>query len=194
MVAGNLVFSQNGFVQLGTKENPTTNFISKEQYITDGVDLQILGQVPFFRKFRIMKVFKRWRYTTRNRVFARNRQKLADNFIFARPIFAENFKELTQVSNSVRFLNYIEIKSGLIYGKHQQFTIEERCSKCCKDSKLKMQTILKQIRQSLEKLKQKITADEESFERTLKHIMVDKMLRNKGQGDGLVMFTAERAE
>jgi len=30
---GNYVFSQQGFIKLGTKENPVTDFISKEQYI-----------------------------------------------------------------------------------------------------------------------------------------------------------------
>ena len=30
---GNFVFSQDGFVQLGTKSNPTTDFIPKAKYI-----------------------------------------------------------------------------------------------------------------------------------------------------------------
>ena len=65
-----------------------TDFISKETFIEEGVDFMLLSKVPFFRKFSVMKVFKRWRYTMRARVYARNREKLANNFIFARPIFA----------------------------------------------------------------------------------------------------------
>ena len=74
---GNYVFSQQGFVKIGTKEDPTTDFISKEKYISDGVDFMVIGKIPFFRKFIAMKTFKRWWYTVRNRVYLRNRQKLS---------------------------------------------------------------------------------------------------------------------
>ena len=75
-------------MKLGTKDNPTTDFISKEKYIEDGVDFMVIGKVPFFRKFMAMKTFKRWRYTVRARVYERNRKRLAENFIFARPMLA----------------------------------------------------------------------------------------------------------
>lgn len=74
---GNYVFSQQGFVKIGTKDDPTTDFISKEKYIQDGVDFMVIGKIPFFRKFIAMKTFKRWWYTVRNRVYLRNRQKLS---------------------------------------------------------------------------------------------------------------------
>ena len=48
----------------------------------------MIGQVPFFRKFLGMKTFKQWRYKVRARIYERNRKKLAENFIFARPILA----------------------------------------------------------------------------------------------------------
>jgi hypothetical protein len=75
-------------VKLAKEKGGMTDFISKEQYIEEGVDFMLLSKVPFFRKFSKMKVFKRWRYTMRNRVYERNRQKLVDNFIFSRPQFA----------------------------------------------------------------------------------------------------------
>ena len=124
---GNYVFSQQGFVKLGTKENPTTDYISKEAYIQDGVDFMIIGKIPFFRKFMAMKTFKRWRYTVRARVYERNRKKLAENFIFARPMLAERFKPIVERSNKARFLNFVEITEGVVYGKLQQFNLEQRC-------------------------------------------------------------------
>jgi len=51
-------------------------------------------------------------------VFERNRQKLAKNFIFSRPIFADNFLELTDLQNKARFLSFVDNKPGQVYGKH----------------------------------------------------------------------------
>ena len=124
---GNYVFSQQGFVKLGTKGNPTTDFISKERYIQDGVDFMIIGKVPFFKKFLAMKSFKRWWYTARARVYERNRKKLAENFIFARPIMAERFKPVVDRCNQARFLKFLEIKPEVTYGKLQQLSLEQRC-------------------------------------------------------------------
>ena len=53
-------------------------------------------------------------------VFERNRQKLAKNFIFSRPIFADNFLEMTDLQNKARFLSFVDNKPGQVYGKHQQ--------------------------------------------------------------------------
>ena len=48
VVPGNMVFSQNGFVKLGTEKNAITDFISKEQFIEEGVTFMMLSKVPFF--------------------------------------------------------------------------------------------------------------------------------------------------
>ena len=122
--AGNFVFSDKGFVIIGTKDNPTTDFVSKEDYIKDGVDFMIIGKIPFFRKFVAMKTFKRWWYTVRARIYKRNRQKLAENFIFARPMLTQRFKPVVERINKARFLNFLEIKPGVVYGKLQQFNLE----------------------------------------------------------------------
>ena len=121
---GNYVFSQQGFIKLGTKDNPTTDFISKEKYIQDGVDFMVIGKVPFFKKFMALKTFKRWWFAARTRVYERNRKKLAENFIFARPIIAQRFKAVAERTNTARFLNFLEIKPGVVYGKLQQFNLE----------------------------------------------------------------------
>lgn len=48
----------------------------------------IISKVPFFKNFLAMKVLKKWRYTVRARCYYRNRARLAQNFIFARPMLA----------------------------------------------------------------------------------------------------------
>ena len=51
-------------------------------------------------------------------VYRKCRAKLANNFIFSRPIFVERFKPIVEKINEVRFLNFIEISAGVQYGKH----------------------------------------------------------------------------
>ena len=77
----------------------------------------IIGKVPFFKNFLSMKTFKRWRYTVRARAYERNRQKLAENFVFARPMLAERFMPVVERINKTRFLKFLEIKEGVHYGK-----------------------------------------------------------------------------
>ena len=84
----------------------------------------IIGKIPFFRKFLATKTFKRWWYTVRGRIYERNRKKLAQNFVFARPMLALRFKPVIERVNKARFLNFLEIKPGVVYGKLQQFNLE----------------------------------------------------------------------
>ena len=79
----------------------------------------IISKVPFFKNFLAMKIIKRWRYTVRSRCYERNRERLAKNFIFARPMFAEQFKPIVSRTNEARFLQFLEIKPGIVYGKLQ---------------------------------------------------------------------------
>ena len=108
-----MVFSQNGFIKLGQEKNSITDFISKEQFIEEGVNFMILSKVPFFSKFRAMKNFKRWRYAARSSAFKKARDKLAHNFIFSRPIFVERFMPIVEKINETRFLQFIEISAGV---------------------------------------------------------------------------------
>ena len=78
-------------MKLGANKNSVTDFISKEQFIEEGVTFMMLSKVPFFKKFSAMKVFKKWRYTARSNGYKKARDKLAHNFIFSRPIFVERF-------------------------------------------------------------------------------------------------------
>lgn len=87
----------------------------------------ILNQVPFFRKFLALKTFKLWKKTMQKNVYDRNRQKLANNYIFSKPIFSQSFLELTVCQNSARLMNFIDNKPNQVYGKHQQAKFIEQC-------------------------------------------------------------------
>ena len=89
VLPGNMVFSHKGFIKIAKDDTEPTEFISKEQFIDEGVTMQVLRDVPFYKKFTVMKNFKRWWYTSRGSYYKKCREKLAHNFIFAKPIFSE---------------------------------------------------------------------------------------------------------
>ena len=115
-----MVFSHQGFIKLARHKGEATDFISKEQFIDEGVTMQVLRDIPFFKKFLSMKVFKRWRYTARGRHYQQCRDALAHNFMFAKPVFSERFMPLISKINETRFLQPIVIEYPQQYGKHQQ--------------------------------------------------------------------------
>jgi hypothetical protein len=84
-----------------------------------------LGQIPFFKKFHVIKAFKHWRDKMRYNAFNKTRAQLAQNFIFSKPIFSKRFSGLMRNHNEVRFLKFLEIKPNINYGKHQQVTMEK---------------------------------------------------------------------
>ena len=154
----------------------------------------MLSKVPFFQKFRAMKNFKRWRYTARASAFRKAREKLSHNFIFSRPIFVERFMPIVDKINETRFLQFIEISAGVQYGKHQQFTLEERCQKCVKESKTKLDQLLSQIKVILENLKEEIELDDENYKKAIKQQRVNEMIKRVNQQASLVMFSKERKQ
>jgi hypothetical protein len=48
----------------------------------------------------------------------KTRQKLAQNFIFAKPIFMERFQPLVEKMNETKFLELVEIRRKTIYGEN----------------------------------------------------------------------------
>ncbi len=115
---GNVVFSKNGFLKIAPTKNQLTDFISKEQFIVDGVTGMVMNNVPFFRKFHLLKNFKHWRHSMRQSYYMKTRQKLAQNFIFAKPIFMERFQPLVEKMNETKFLELVEIRRKTIYGEN----------------------------------------------------------------------------
>jgi hypothetical protein len=73
--------------------------------------------------------------------YERKRQKLAANFIFSKPVFAEKYRQLIPAMNCLRDLSLIEIQPNVTYGKKQQSTLEEKCK-----------TVLDVNRQAMEEL------------------------------------------
>ena len=139
--AGVVVFSKNGFVSVAKDKNGITDFITNEQYIDDGVINQILKEIPFFKKFQSLRFFKQWKTKMRLNAYERKRQKLAENYIFSKPVFSEKYRELVPAMNAIRDLSLIEIQPNVTYGKKQQSTLEEKCK-----------TVLDQNRQAMEGL------------------------------------------
>jgi hypothetical protein len=74
---GQIVFTKGGFISIAADKNSATEMITKEQYITDGIDQLMYNQVPFFRKFSALKTFKQWKQKMQRNVFLRTRAKLA---------------------------------------------------------------------------------------------------------------------
>lgn len=60
--------------------------------------------------------------------YERRRKKLAQNYIFSKPIFSESYGKLIPAMNSIRDLSLVEIQPNVTYGKKQQSTLEEKCA------------------------------------------------------------------
>ena len=59
---GTIVFSKAGFVTVGGKEkNATSEYISHDMFILEGINRQIFSNNPFFKKFQMMQTFKQWK-------------------------------------------------------------------------------------------------------------------------------------
>ena len=102
-----MVFSKNGFVSVAKDSSQITRFISNDQYIVDGVTNQILREIPFFKKFQSLRFFRQWKMTMRLNAYERKRQKLAANFVFAKPVFAEAYPKLVPALNAISGLSLI---------------------------------------------------------------------------------------
>ena len=75
--AGVVVFSKNGFVTVGKDKNAISDFKSNQQFIEEGVDDLILKELPFFKKFQSMRIFKQWKFRARWNYYCRKREQLA---------------------------------------------------------------------------------------------------------------------
>ena len=53
---------------------------------------------------------------------------------------------MVERANKARFLNFLEIKPGVVYGKLQQFNLEQRCEQCCRESKASLQGLLTEVK------------------------------------------------
>jgi hypothetical protein len=72
--AGIVVFSKNGFVNVGKSKGMMSNVVTNQEFITNGVSNFILKDLPFFKKFHAMKIFKQWKYIMKWNAYSRKRQ------------------------------------------------------------------------------------------------------------------------
>ena len=188
---GVVVFSKNGFVSVAPDKNGITDFISNEQYIEDGVNNQILKEIPFFKKFQQLRFFIQWKTKMRLNAYERKRQKLAANFIFSKPVFAEQYRKLIPAMNCIRDLSLIEIQPNVTYGKKQQSTLEEKCKSVLDQNRQAMEDLLITVKEFMIKLKKDIIKDDERFEDEIKESRVKEMVQGKLKNN-LVMFHKQR--
>lgn len=191
--AGTVVFSKNGFVSVAKDQSQITRFISNDQFIEDGVTNQILKEIPFFKKFQSLRFFRQWKTVMRLNAYERKRQKLAANFVFAKPVFAEQYPKLVPALNAISGLSLIEIQPNVTYGKKQQSTLEDRCKTVLDQNRQALEGMLTEVKAHMEALKAEIIADDDRFERDVKEGRVQEMVRNK-HGEQLVMFHKQRVK
>jgi hypothetical protein len=153
---GIVVFSKQGFVTVGKAKNATSNFMSNEQYITEGVENFILKDLPFYRKFHAMKTFKQWKYIMKWNAYTRKREQLANSFHLAKPIFAERYDKMIPHLNNVRTLQFVDIKPNVTYGNKQQLILGEKCLDMVHVSKGILANDLRELKRVLEELKAEI--------------------------------------
>ena len=164
---GQVVFTQNGFISLAAGKNQQTEVLRKEQYITEGVQQMMLNQVAFFRKFTAMKNFKQWKAKAQRNLYERTREKLAQNMLFSKPVFATHYLDLVQEANEVRYLKLVDTSTGRQYGKHQTHQFDSSSRELCQDSVKKLENSLKRIWSTLEGIKTFIKNDDKKF---LEHV------------------------
>jgi len=191
--AGVVVFSKNGFVSVAKDKNQITNFISNDQYIEDGVTNQILKEIPFFKKFQSLRFFSQWKIVMRINTYERRRKRLAQNYIFSKPIFAEYYGKVVPSMNALRDLSLVEIQPNVTYGKKQQSTLEEKCAAVLEQNRAAMEALLGSVKGFMIELKNEICADDERFEDEIKDAKVQEMVTQK-HNNQLVMFHKQRVK
>ena len=77
--------------------------------------------------------------------YERRRKKLAQNYIFSKPIFSESYGKLIPAMNSIRDLSLVEIQPNVTYGKKQQTTFEDKCETILKTNKKAMKDIFCEV-------------------------------------------------
>lgn len=155
--AGVVVFSTSGFVTVGKDRNALSDFMSNEEFITRGVHDFILRDIPFFRKFQQMRLFKQWKYIMRWNFYERKRRALAEKWCLAKSVFSERFSEVVTAVNTIRELPFMDIKRNVTYGKKQQSLLEDKCEDRLNQSKQELNSLLSHLKSQLVSLKQEIS-------------------------------------
>ena len=152
------------------------------------------NQVPFFRKFLALKTFRQWKQNMQRNVFQRTRAKLANNFIFSRPVFSQKYRTLIESCNELRFLKMIETKQNVQYGKHFTHMFDNQCSVLCANSIEDIEIGLKIIHKVLSEIRDYITKDDAAFVQNCEERHLIKVITEKPNAQELVPMTKTRNE
>ncbi len=188
--AGNIVFSKQGFVQVGKERNQTSDFTSHEDFIQIGMNKQVFGNIPFFKKYRALKTFFQWKFAARWNVYSRNRAALSNNWPFAKPIFTERYNVIIPSLNKMKELEMVEIRNGVVYGKKQQSTLEDKCTRALEKSRGDLDDIMKTVEEQLLEMKEEIIEDDDTFQKAIKEARVQQIIKMKREEH--VMFSKAR--
>jgi hypothetical protein len=175
---GIMVFSKQGFVTVGRAKNATSNFITKEDFIKEGVNNYMLRDIPFFKKFQATKTFKQWKYIMKWNAYSRKREQLANSLHLAKPMFSERFPQVMPLLNKVRTLPFVDIKHNVTYGKKQQQLLEDKCMHQLQLSKKELAGILKIVKEKLDGLKKEITEDDSRYEVAVKERKLMELIKS----------------
>lgn len=152
----------------------------------------VLGNVPFFKKFHLLKNFKQWRHTMRQSYYQKTRMRLAESFIFAKPIFMERYRSLVGKIEETSQLQFIAIKPKLIYGKSQQVLLDEKCKKLTETSTRQLNQIVRDVRFQLEKLRAEIIDDDKRFLKLVEESEVMAKITANPKKQDLILFSQAR--
>lgn len=122
---GTVVFSKQGFIKVGKGRHEPSDYISHDNFILNGINKQIFSNLPLFKKFPLLKIFKQWKFNTNNCRYLRKREMLCKNLILSKPQFAEGFASVTCSINEIKDLKFLEIKKNAIFGRKQQSLLEK---------------------------------------------------------------------
>lgn len=122
---GTIVFSKQGFIKVGKGRSQPSDYISHDNFVRDGINKQIFSNLPIFRKFQVLKLFKQWKYNAQYNKFLKTREVLCKNYIPSKPQFAEGFSMITTAINDIKDLKMIEIKKSAMFSSKQQSLCEK---------------------------------------------------------------------
>ena len=179
---GIVVFSKNGFVNVGKNKGQISNVVTNQEFITEGVNNYMLKDLPFFKRFKALKTFKQWKYIMKWNAYTRKRLSLANSLHLAKPIFSERYSSLVPLINTLRTLPFVEIRHNVTYGKKQQIILEDTCAEIVKTSRQQLNRTLKNIFDIICKLKQEIQEDDKRFELSIKERHMMEVIKQSNRG------------
>ena len=122
---GTVVFSKQGFITVGKGRGQPSEYVSHDNFILNGINVQIFQNLPLFSKFQLLKTFKQWKYSSRYNRYLRTRANLCKNLVSSKPQFSEAFGLIVIALNEIKDLKFLEIKKNAVFARKQQSLLEK---------------------------------------------------------------------